>query len=233
MTNLPLPRKFNWYSEGVPLFDGQGTLYAAGLVKNTNVDDKNLEYFKFRIYKYQGDTPIEVPLQVRANGHGGAFVAPHNGRGYWYAFVDGAGQFNEIPGFIPVAMGGGTVIVQPGGSVSAPSVDLSALTARLDRLDQKVAEAGRNASGAVQAVAYVKGELNALTERVASLPNMDAIWQKIVDGAHAEIEKQWQAWVSYGDQRLLDLLWDRTVKLLRLKEAKNQTAAEMRLNGET
>jgi len=59
-----------------------------------------------------------------------------------------------------------------------------------------------------------------------TLPTMDDVAQHVQSYFHA----QWKSWVTYADPSLLNLLWDRTVKLLRYKERTGKTAEQLPVN---
>lgn len=87
--------------------------------------------------------------------------------------------------------------------------------------DRQYAELTTEGSGVREALdAIIRA---AVQDALAGAQNVAAEVQKALDA-------QWQAWVSYTDRRLLNLLWDRAVKLLRYKERTGKPADQLPIN---
>ncbi len=118
-------------------------------------------------------------------------------------------------------------------------------TANIDQVARDVANAAlTRAADAKQLAAQGWEGVTAVNQRAAAIennaitlwgrvdlveksrPSIDEVAQLI----RSHLEEQWQAWVTYADRRLLNLIWDRTVKLLRYKESSGKTAAQLPVN---
>lgn len=97
------------------------------------------------------------------------------------------------------------------GALTLPS-DLTALINGVARANEQVNSLGNR-------VVAVETEL----QKRPTEGDLFRLWRKWTD-------IQWENWVTYTDKRLLNLLWDRAVKLLRYKERTGKTAEQLPVN---
>ena len=101
----------------------------------------------------------------------------------------------------------------------------------IEDLIRRMVNAGTGSGSAVDEQAR-KGADAALREAQEALaeaqrrPTLDDVSRSFREW----MDSQWQEWVTYTDRRLLNLIWDRSVKLLRYKESNNKTAEELPIN---
>lgn len=142
--------------------------------------------------------------------------------------------YQDVPGFTPRASG-----TSGGTSDAALAQRVANLELKLSQLQAGASQDSRvpgiltrlSAVEGVAAKANERGQ-NALTQlgKLVIPPagvSRDEAWQLAIDA----IEEKFKQWVGYkADPRLLNLLWDRAVKLLRYKEQSGKTAAQLPIN---
>lgn len=124
------------------------------------------------------------------------------------------------------------------GEVAARSVGISRDEAWGLAKDSLYVELGVSNSGVYNRVkAIAQDVVPATGADVTELRNAVTLLEKTrptLDDVRREIQNAlatlWQGWSTYTDKRLLNLIWDRTVKLLRHKESAGKTAEELPVN---
>lgn len=109
-----------------------------------------------------------------------------------------------------------------------------------DRMYAEVSNEQSGVSGAIKALvaklvptAAQPIDLAPLAGRVASVETAlkdRPTFNDVAELLRKWFDAQWQAWVAYTDKRLLNLIWDRSVKLLRYKETSGKSAAQLPVN---
>ena len=127
---------------------------------------------------------------------------------------------------------------QRAGSISV--IGATWFTRALDRMYAEVSNEQSGVSGAIKALvaklvptAAQPIDLAPLAGRVASVETAlkdRPTFNDVAELLRKWFDAQWQAWVAYTDKRLLNLIWDRSVKLLRYKETSGKSAAQLPVN---
>lgn len=74
------------------------------------------------------------------------------------------------------------------------------------------------------------GDARKLAEQAVETAQDKVDLLQVADYVQATLNALWRDWVTYKDPRLLNLLWDRAVKLLRYKEKSGKTAEQLPVN---
>ncbi len=165
----------------------------------------------------------------------------------------------EVPGFVPfgsVAYISGAQAVGSAdtslleGRIAALEGQFAALTKRVSATEgvaNKANERGQNALTQLGALPKVLSrdevwqlagdrvfaDTNAALEAIRADIKLRPTGGDVVGIAQQVINGWLNASIAYADKRLLNLLWDRAVKLLRYKESTGKTAAQLPINDQS